>query len=101
MKSKNWESLLGLAQRAGKVVSGEELVVKEIQRKNARLVLIANDASDNTRKKITDKATTYKVPVCTVTGRYELGHAIGKVQRVTIAVTDAGFAKKLFAILDQ
>ncbi|WP_347550346.1 YlxQ family RNA-binding protein [Pseudalkalibacillus hwajinpoensis] len=99
--SKNWESFLGLAQRAGKVVSGEELVVKEIQRKNAKLVLLANDASDNTRKKVTDKATTYKVPLCIVSDRYELGHAIGKMQRVTIAVTDAGFAKKLFAILDQ
>ncbi|MCA0988081.1 YlxQ family RNA-binding protein [Guptibacillus algicola] len=98
---RNFESLLGLAQRAGKLVSGEELVVKEIRRKHARLVLLADDASDNTKKKITDKATTYGIPVCIVAGRYELGHAIGKAQRVTIAVTDEGFAKKLFAILDQ
>ncbi|WP_377889204.1 YlxQ family RNA-binding protein [Alkalihalobacillus sp. R86527] len=96
-----WESLLGLAQRAGKLVSGEELVVKEIRRKHASLVLLADDASDNTKKKITDKAATYGIPVCIVAGRYELGHAIGKAQRVTIAVTDEGFAKKLFAILDQ
>lgn len=51
MKHNRWASLLGLAQRAGKVVSGEELVVKEVQRGRARLVLLSQDASVNTEKK--------------------------------------------------
>ena len=44
--------LLGLATRARKTISGEELVVKEIRSKKAKLVLLASDASQNTAKKI-------------------------------------------------
>ena len=40
--------MLGLAARARKVISGEELVVKEIRHGNAKLVLLASDASANT-----------------------------------------------------
>lgn len=43
--------LLGLAARARKVVSGEELVVKEIRNNNAKLVILASDASNNSSKK--------------------------------------------------
>ena len=43
---------LGLAARARKIISGEELVVKEIRHGNAKLVLLASDASANTSKKL-------------------------------------------------
>lgn len=43
--------LLGLATRARKVVTGEELVIKEIQKGNAKLVILSSDASQNSRKK--------------------------------------------------
>ncbi len=47
-----WMSLLGLANRARKVISGEELVIKEIRNNRAKVVIIAGDASENTRKKL-------------------------------------------------
>ena len=43
--------LLGLAMRAGKVVSGEELVIREIRSGKAQLVILAEDAAKKTRKK--------------------------------------------------
>lgn len=101
MRQAKWMSLLGLATRAGKVISGEELVVKEIRSGNAKLILLAEDASDNTTKKITDKSHHYGVPMRTASDRYTLGHAIGKDARVTVAVMDAGFAKKMAALLDE
>ncbi|WP_261132895.1 YlxQ family RNA-binding protein [Bacillus sp. Marseille-Q3570] len=100
MKS-SWESLLGLANRAGKCVSGEELVVKEIRQQRAKMILLAEDASANTRKKLIDKCTYYQVPYYIVPNRYELGNAIGKEQRVTVAVIDNGFAQKLKKLIDQ
>ena len=93
--------LLGLAARARKVISGEELVVKEIQSGRAKLVLLASDASGNTSKKIQDKCTYYHVE-CQVFGdRYDLGHATGKEARVAIAITDSGFAKKMSSLLNE
>ncbi|MFX3624660.1 MAG: YlxQ family RNA-binding protein [Ectobacillus sp.] len=95
-----WISLLGLANRARKVISGEELVLKEVRSGKAKLVLLAEDASLNTAKRITDKTTYYKVPMKTVETRQDLGHAIGKDERVVVAVLDEGFARKLLSMLD-
>ncbi len=96
-----WMSLLGLATRAGKVISGEELVVKEVRANHAKLVILTDDASANTSKKVLDKCHHYGVPVRTAPDRYTLGHMIGKHARVTVAVIDAGFAKKLITLLDE
>jgi ribosomal protein L7Ae-like RNA K-turn-binding protein len=96
-----WKSLVGLATRARKITSGEELVVKEIQRNKVKLVLLSRDASANTEKKITDKCSYYNIPLRRVENRYELGHAIGKDARVVIGIQDEGFAKKLNALLEE
>lgn len=100
MNQPQWMSLLGLANRARKLISGEELVIKEVRNAKAKLVILSNDASNNTEKKITDKCSYYNVPVVKVEDRNQLGHAIGKDARVVIAVLDEGFAKKLRTLLD-
>ncbi|MBS4172557.1 YlxQ family RNA-binding protein [Bacillus sp. FJAT-49736] len=92
-------SLLGLANRARKVISGEELVLKDIKSGRAKLVLLSKDASQNTSKRIQDKCLYYKVPIVLVDNREELGSAIGKEARVVVAINDAGFAKKLTTLL--
>ena len=99
-KNTNWLSTLGLAARARKLISGEELVVKEVRNQKAIVVLLANDASANTNKKIHDKCSYYNVPIKVVGDRYELGRAIGKEARVVVAILDAGFGKKILSMLD-
>ena len=93
--------LLGLAARARKVISGEELVVNEIRHGKAKLVLLASDASANTSKKLTDKCTYYNVELHVFGDRYDLGHATGKEARVALAITDSGFAKKISSLLNE
>ncbi|MBM7608401.1 YlxQ family RNA-binding protein [Ureibacillus composti] len=93
--------LLGLAARARKVISGEELVVKEIRNGKAKLVLLADDASHNSSKKIKDKCTYYNVEYHVVGDRYAIGHATGKEARVAVAITDSGFAKKMSSLLNE
>jgi ribosomal protein L7Ae-like RNA K-turn-binding protein len=100
MKHNQWMSLLGLANRARKIISGEELTVKQIQSGKARLIILSADASANTTKKITDKCNSYEVPCKFVENRHLLGQAIGKEARVVVAVLDDGFAKKLVTLLD-
>jgi ribosomal protein L7Ae-like RNA K-turn-binding protein len=100
MTQQQWMSLLGLANRARKLISGEELVVKEIRSGKAKLVLLAEDASKNTEKKISDKCAYYQIPLKRVENRSLLGQAIGKEARVVVAVLDEGFAQKLRTLLD-
>ena len=47
-------SLLGLAERAGKIASGEFAAEKAVKIGKARLIIVAEDASDNTKKKFSD-----------------------------------------------
>ncbi|AIF43723.1 MULTISPECIES: YlxQ family RNA-binding protein [Virgibacillus] len=92
-------NMVGLAYRARKCSLGEETIVKDIQQKKAKLVLVASDIGPQTKKKITDKCKTYKVPFEIVDDRETLSHAIGKSQRVAIAILDAGFAEKIKSLL--
>ena len=92
-------NLLGLAQRAGKIISGEEMVVKAIQEQKAKLVFLAHDAAPNLTKKIQDKSHYYKVEVVTVFSTLELSIAVGKSRKV-LAVTDAGFTKKMRSLME-
>ena len=54
-------NLLGLAQRAGRIISGEELVKAIQDGCKAKLVLLAHDAGPNLTKKIQDKSHYYQV----------------------------------------
>lgn len=92
-------NLLGLAQRAGRLISGEELVVEAIRKQQAKLVFLADDAAENLSKKITDKSHTYQVEVVTAFSTLELSAAVGKARKV-LAVTDAGFTKKMRSIME-
>ncbi|RXI97968.1 YlxQ family RNA-binding protein [Anaerobacillus alkaliphilus] len=99
MKQPQWFSLLGLAARARKLVTGEELVIKSIRKKEVHLVIVADDASDLTKKKLQDKCQYYNVTLQFASDRGQLGAAIGKHERVVIGVTDEGFAQKLLSLL--
>ncbi|MGX1826356.1 YlxQ family RNA-binding protein, partial [Heyndrickxia sporothermodurans] len=83
-------SLLGLANRARKVISGEELVIKEVKNGRAKLVLLSMDASENTTKTVQDKCRFYRIPIYWISNREILGTAIGKESRVVVAITDLG-----------
>ena len=88
-------SLLGIAQKAGKVVSGEFSVEKAVKEGKACLVLVAGDASDNTKKMFRNMCSYYKVPLYVHSAKETLGHCIGKQFRASLAVTDVGFANAL------
>lgn len=93
-------SMLSIAAKAGKVVSGGFMTERAIQDKSACLVIIADDASDNTKKKFTDKSTYYRVPYRIAGDSVVLGKMIGKQNRTTVAVIDQGLAQQIINKLD-
>ena len=92
MKQNKVFSLLGLAMRGRNLVSGEFQTLDAVKRGSAMLVIIAEDASENTRKLFTDKCTYYQVPVYRYGTKEELGRAIGKDLRSSVGVCNAGLA---------
>jgi ribosomal protein L7Ae-like RNA K-turn-binding protein len=93
------KSYLGLAMRAGKLVTGDEGVLQAIRSGQAVMVWIAEDASANALKKYRDKCHFFHVPLIERLTREELGTCVGKPQRVVVAVTDKGFAEMIQKVL--
>ena len=88
-------SMIGLAARAGKVASGEFSTEKAVKSSKAHLVIVALDASDNTKKMFRNMCDFYKVPFHIYGTKEELGHWSGKEQRASICILDEGFARAL------
>ena len=101
MNKENIVNFLGLAMRAGKVKTGEAVVLNEIKKNKVKLVIIASDASDNTTKVVQNKCESYHISFRIFGTRTELGQAIGKYDRVHIGITDQGFAKKLLSMIEE
>lgn len=93
LKSSKALSLVSLATKAGKTASGEFCTEKEVKTGMADLVIVAEDASANTKKKFKNMCDFYEVPIYFYGDKDTLGHAMGKEFRATLAVTDAEFAK--------
>lgn len=88
-------SLLGLATRSRNVVSGGFATEQAVKGDNACLVIIAEDASGNTRKKYSNMCEFYEVPYAYHGTKEVLGHSMGREERSVLAVTNKGFADSI------
>ena len=93
-----WQSTLGLAMRARKVVMGDA-VLKSIQNGQACLVILADDCGENQRKKICDKCAFYDVPLMRVESGSMIDAAVGEYNRKVAVIIDQGFAKTIQAYM--
>jgi len=92
---------LGLATRAGKAVSGEFCVERSVRQHRAKLVIVSEEASENSKKNFRDICTYYKVPLYFFGSKEALGKATGKAMRVSTAIEDEGLAKAAVEQLEQ
>ncbi len=79
----------------------EQLLQQAVRKKQAFLLILAQDASKNTKKKFTNSAVYYELPLAEIGTKEELGRAIGAEMRSIIAITEKGFAKKLKELADD
>jgi ribosomal protein L7Ae-like RNA K-turn-binding protein len=94
-------SYVGLATKAGKVVSGEFSTEKSVKTGKGCLVLVAEDASDNTKKKFRNMCDFYEVPMYILSDKVSLGRAMGKEFRASLAIQDANFAGAILKELEK
>ena len=107
MTEQKIETYMGLCRAAGGVVTGFDLVLGEVRRRRAVFVLIADDASERTRKQLTDKCNYYKVkyfPTQPGTGftAEELAHIVGRKSACAAAAfTGKGPCRPLLTLLEE
>ena len=81
-------------------MSGEFQTVEAVRSGTAWLVIIAQDASANTKKLFKDKCSFYEIPVYEYGTKEDLGRAIGKDLRSSLGVCDAGLAAAVIKQLE-
>ena len=88
-------SAFGLALRAGKCSVGTERCVVDIRAHYAKLVIVPEDISDNTKKRIYSAVSFHGVPIIELPcSKSTLGERLGKTGGISCAaVTDEGFVK--------
>lgn len=94
-------SFLGLMQKAGKILSGDETVSNEIKNKKCKLLIIANDASDNTKDRFQNMVKNYETKYIYFGEKEKLGYCIGKSQRTVISIRDEKVAESLIEKLQE
>lgn len=85
--------ILGLARKARALELGAEFSGAAAKAKRARLLLLARDAAQNTKKKAEGFALAGHIPLLPLPYTMEeLGRAVGAQSAAVLALTDAGLA---------
>lgn len=86
--------------RAGKVISGSETVIADLNKNKISVVFLASDLQKSTLEKVNRAVKNVNVPIVNCFDSEELAHAIGKERKV-IAFTDIGFYEALAKLIDK
>ena len=93
MNTKGILTMLGFAQKAGKVAAGEAAVENFLKKEKIVLLLVSEELSDNRREYWERQAEFYNVPIVAVPiSKLDLGWAIGSSPRGIVGLMDQGMA---------
>lgn len=93
--------LLGIAAKAGKVISGFDCIQDNIKKKQVNLIIVAKDTSEKTQKEMRFACGKYGIPLIVFGNIEGNSHAIGKKNRALIGICDSGLAKKFLELIDK
>ena len=93
--------MIGLAKKAGKIISGTNQVMCGIRAKQASYILFASDISENTRQRLVNCCSHYEMEYAdSGLSMDELSHFVGKKSYASsVAVTDQNFTAAIKKIL--
>lgn len=89
-------NLIGLAQKAGRLAVGEEPTGAAARARDARLILVAADAAENSVRRVRHFADAGQCLWCRIgADKDALGRAVGRSSCAMLAVMDIGFAEAI------
>ena len=92
-------NLLGLAQRSGKIASGDFAARTAVTSGKAACLLVADDASSKASSEYSKLAERFGIPIFRVLDKERMGHAIGADMRAVVTVLDKGFAEAIESLI--
>ncbi len=88
-------SLIAIANKAGFLFSGEYKCLEKIKTGEAKLIVVAEDAGKNCKKKFSNKSNYYKLDYLEVGTKQDLGHIVGKKEKAVVVITDEGLKNEV------
>lgn len=101
MRNNKIQTMLGFARKSGNLVMGYHTCIFTMKKKKLRLLLIAEDISENTREKIEREAKKWQVLYRFYGSSETLSHAAGTEGRAIFGITDRNFANVILKEIDQ
>lgn len=95
MADEKIKGLLSMAQRAGQVASGDFAAQKALADGKVKLILLAANAAEDTKKTYTKLAARHEVKLYECLTKEELGRCLGKEYRAVAVLLDRGFSEAL------
>jgi len=93
--------MLGLAARAGAVVPGTDRVREAVRNGGVQFVLVAEDASDNSRDKLLPLLQARHVEHAVLLDRTVLGGALGKAPLSAVGITEEKLARRVKELIAE
>lgn len=90
---------IGIATKAGKIACGTEAVEETIEKRKAKLVMIAQDASEKTKKNITYQCEKSQIPIVIFSSIERISKAIGKTNKAVISIKDKNLGEEINKII--
>ena len=93
--------ILGIAAKAGKIISGFDAIQDGVKRKQVNLIIVAKETSEKTQKEMRFICDKYGIPLIVFGNIEGNSHAIGKKNRALIGICDEGLSKKFLELINE
>lgn len=94
-------NFVGICKKSGKIIIGDNLLEREINRGTIKLILIAEDTSERISNKYVRLCNDKNVPVIIYTTKVELGKASGRKLVALVGFTDKNQSNNLIKLYDN
>ncbi|MDD3653074.1 MAG: ribosomal L7Ae/L30e/S12e/Gadd45 family protein [Desulfotomaculaceae bacterium] len=95
------EQIISMAQRAGKLVTGNFALKDALAKKRVKLLIIAGDTAARTWRELSRIAGSKNITVITYSSKVELGRLIGKAPCSAVALTDEAMSLSILGALKR
>lgn len=91
---------LSLVKKSGKIVEGYNKTEELVKKGSIKVIIISEDASDNTYEKFVNYSNKYKIYLIKRFTKAQLGQSIGRSEINIIGLTDDSMCKKIIELYE-
>ena len=93
--------MLGISAKAGKIVCGNDATIEDIEKHRVKLVIVAENASERTKKNIKNICDKSNVPILEFGDIDEISKTIGKSNKAIIGIKSKSLSEEIEKLIKE